>query len=362
MTQQPWGPPRQQQPWGQAQSGWQQPQWPQSGGWPAAPQRHTRPVPAGGYFAPPPPRRGNPLRTLFLVLSGLAAAAVLALVVVGLSTSTGESAYENEDYQVPPESASPPPLPEYPTTVEEALDALENNPLYASTMPVPIRCELPEGNTWEMSEDELDAFLTEQMACLTRAWQPPLTEAGWTEVRPPVTVYRDQVTSACGSLEGAEAVNAFYCPADQAVYFSTLMFEYLPDLRQPRVTELVMAHEYGHNVQARANILVPGSLLQANIDDEEVALEISRRTEVQADCLAGLFLHSTAQSLELTEAELASVDQALFNIGDDALSGDPDVVGNHGRGASRQLWGGRGYASSDVGVCNTFVAPASEVE
>ncbi|MVA76794.1 hypothetical protein GC722_12285 [Auraticoccus sp. F435] len=377
MTQSPWGQPPRQRPaqqWSNPPAPWGQPQWPAPG-----PQRGRPPAqwpgqpvwgqPTGGAPGPtfPPPRapqRPNPLRTLFLAMSALAVVALLGLIAVNVSGvgSSSDVAWANEDYQVPPETSSPPELPAYPTTFEEAYAALEENPLYSQQMPEPVRCELPPGEPAQMSDRELDAYFTEQMACLTRAWQPPTSAAGYVEVRPPVTIYRDQVTSGCGSMEGAEAVNAFYCPADQAVYFSTLMFEYLPDLREPRIAELVMAHEYGHNVQARTNLLLPAHILMANIDDEDAQLEISRRLEVQADCFAGTFFNSTHQSLQLTDQDFAAMEQALFNIGDDQLSGDPDVVGNHGRGASRQLWGERGWETTALSSCNTFTAPSGEVE
>ncbi|SDE02546.1 neutral zinc metallopeptidase [Auraticoccus monumenti] len=383
MTQQPWGPPAGQRPpapqrnvphsspWNaagpqQAPPGWNAPgQWPAQPSWGQQPQWGQQPLIRGpGGFAPPPRRRRNPLRTVFLAMCALAVVALGALVLVNLSGVGGsrEVAYENEDYEVPPESATPPALPDYPTTFDDAYVALEENPLYVQTMPEPVRCELPAGNPWEMGDDELDAYITEEMACLTRVWQPALNAAGWAEVRPQVTVYSDSVTSGCGSMQGEEAVNAFYCPADQSVYFSTLMFEYLPDLRQPNIAALVMAHEYGHNVQARSNLLIPGQLLVANTDDEGTQLELSRRLEVQADCFAGSFFTSTRTSLGLTEEDFAGMEQALFNIGDDQLTGDPDVVGNHGHGDNRQLWGARGWTSTALSVCNSFIAPSSEVE
>lgn len=389
MTQQPWGPPAGQRPpapqwnvprsspWNapgprQAPPGWNAPgQWPAQPQWGQQPQRGQQPqwgqrpvTRAPGGFAPPPRRRRNPLRSVFQAMCTLALLALGALVLVNLS-GTGTSsdvAYANEDYRVPPESANPPALPDYPTTFEEAYAALEENPLYVQQVPQPVRCELPAGNPWEMSDRELDDYITEEMACLTRSWQPPLNAAGWTEVRPTVTIYSDSVTSGCGSMQGEEAVNAFYCAADQSVYFSTLMFEYLPDLRRPNIAALVMAHEYGHNVQARSNLLIPGQLLVANTDDEDTQLELSRRLEVQADCFAGSFFTATRTSLELDEQDFAGMEQALFNIGDDQLTGDPDVVGNHGHGDSRQLWGERGWSSTDLSVCNAFTAPSSEVE
>ena len=48
-------------------------------------------------------------------------------------------------------------------------------------------------------------------------------------------------------------------------------------------------------------------------------------------------------------------------IGDDTLSGDPKVLGNHGLARSRKYWGTTGLLTSAVGKCNTFVAPPNLV-
>jgi uncharacterized protein len=45
-------------------------------------------------------------------------------------------------------------------------------------------------------------------------------------------------------------------------------------------------------------------------------------------------------------------------IGDDELSGNPDVVGNHGLARSRKYWGTIGLGTSGVGECNTFTVPS----
>lgn len=295
-------------------------------------------------------------------MAALAALAVVGLVIVNSTQGgPGDGEYANDNYQVPAETKNPPPLPEYPKTFDEAYALLEKNPLYSQQVPKPVRCEV-SGDPSTMSNSQLDAYLTEEMACLTRLWQPPLNAAGYTEVRPAVTVYSDRVTSACGTQSGNEAINAFYCAGDQQVYFSTLMFKALPDLKKPNVVTLVMAHEYGHNVQGRSNLLIPTKLIQSNIDDESESLELNRRLEVQADCFAGLFLGSAAQSLGLTSADFTTLEGALNNIGDDVLSGKKNIEGNHGWGANRQLWGSRGWSTVDIGQCNTFTAPAKEVQ
>ena len=45
-------------------------------------------------------------------------------------------------------------------------------------------------------------------------------------------------------------------------------------------------------------------------------------------------------------------------VGDDTMTGEPDVEGNHGLARSRVFWGSAGLGNSDIGTCNTFSAPA----
>ena len=44
-------------------------------------------------------------------------------------------------------------------------------------------------------------------------------------------------------------------------------------------------------------------------------------------------------------------------VGDDTITGEPDVDGNHGLARTREFWGTTGLGTSDIGKCNTFTAP-----
>src|SRR5690606_28053587 len=142
------------------------------------------PQPSGGFQ---PPRRPNPLRRVLAVMIGIAAVAMLGLILVNVVNRSSDVAYQNDDYQVPPPDRNPPPLPR-PETAEEAKQFVDANPIYDQTMPIPVRCELDPIDQ-NSSNDELEAHLNELMACLVRAWQPPVTAAGFEIVRPQVTIY-----------------------------------------------------------------------------------------------------------------------------------------------------------------------------
>jgi predicted metalloprotease len=317
-------------------------------------------VPQYGPTPPmPAPRRRNPLRFLLLVIIILGLATIVGLAISGLSSSSGTgsstAAYQNDDYQVPPPDTNPPPIP-LPQTYEQAEQLITNNPFYRQAVPVPVRCSSQPINVATASDAQLKSHFEGLMECLVRVWEPPVTNAGFIIVRPTVTIYGKELTTKCGKT----GVNAFYCTADQQVYYSNLLPQALPSTigNNKWTADIVMAHEFGHALQGRTGILVSGHALGQESGDEGTAAKYMRRLETQADCFSGMFVHSVSVSLGVQQQDVDGILAIYDTIGDDNLSGKPDVVGNHGLGRSREYWGNMGLANSEVGKCNTFIVPA----
>jgi predicted metalloprotease len=116
-----------------------------------------------------------------------------------------------------------------PDTYDEATQWTTANKIYNQSVPLPIRCEL-KPITDQSTDAELKTHLNDLMACLVRAWEPPVTAAGYQIVRPSVTIYGDSITTKCGKAGGG---NAFYCPADQQVYYSRTLPDVVADPRVP---------------------------------------------------------------------------------------------------------------------------------
>jgi uncharacterized protein len=137
-----------------------------------------------------------------------------------------------------------------------------------------------------------------------------------------VVLFRDAIDSACGSAQSA--TGPFYCPSDQKVYLDLGFFAEL-DQRFGAPGDFaqayVITHELGHHVQ---NLL--GFTDRAQQDRRSGPNSASVALELQADCFAGIWGHSAAQSGRFqaggVELEPGDADEALraaASIGDDRL-------------------------------------------
>jgi predicted metalloprotease len=173
-----------------------------------------------------------------------------------------------------------------------------------------------------------------------------------------LVLFRDQVESACGF--GQAASGPFYCPGDQKVYIDLSFYDEL----QRRfgapgefAQAYVLAHELGHHVQ---NLMgIEPQVRRAMQARPDMQNELSVRLELQADCLAGVWGHSTAQRQILETGDVESALNAAAAIGDDRIqrmSGgwvQPETF-THGSSAQRVQWFKRGLQSGDMKDCDTF--------
>lgn len=323
---------------------------------------------APGNFAPPPPptprKRGNPL---LAILGGLAFVLILGFFVVALSNylngggggggGGNDPSYHQVD-NVPAPDYNPPAIPQ-PKTYEQATTWLEKNALYKETVPVPTNCTVPYLDPTTASTTQLEDHLNQLTACLWGVWEGPMTKAGFQLPRPPSTVYTTAITTPCGK---ADLGNAFYCGADQHIYYAKNLPSILPPKirTKPFVTDAIMAHEFGHAIQARTGILISDKAWEEKAGEAEGRV-FSRRTEVQADCFAGLWVNAVAKASNLTSADFENLKFLFYNIGDDVLTGEPNYDGDHGLSKNREAWVTIGLSTDQIGKCNSYVAPKDSV-
>jgi hypothetical protein len=211
------------------------------------------------------------------------------------------------------------------------------------------------------AEDQRADFVKVVLASTEDVWTAVLPESGGRRYTPPrLVLFTDEVQSACGM--NSAAVGPFYCPADRRVYLDLGFFAELArrfgapgDFAQA----YVVAHEVGHHVQ---NLLGISDRVQAARSrmSEAAANHISVETELQADCLAGVWAFHANQTRHLLEAgDVEAGLRAASAIGDDRLQKEargrvvPESF-THGSSAQRVHWFQRGLSTGLVKDCDTF--------
>lgn len=173
-----------------------------------------------------------------------------------------------------------------------------------------------------------------------------------------LVLFREAYPSACGMAQ--EAIGPFYCPGDQKVYLDLSFFDELRSrFRAPGqfAQAYVIAHELGHHVQDLLGTLPKVHRLQQTRPDE--ANPLSVRLELQADCYAGIWGHTTAQRKLVDEADIEAALNAAAAVGDDRLQRmatgrvSPETF-THGTSAQRVQWFKRGFDSGELSACDTF--------
>jgi predicted metalloprotease len=173
-----------------------------------------------------------------------------------------------------------------------------------------------------------------------------------------LVLYRNELPSACG--EAQSATGPFYCPGDEKVYLDLSFFDELRSrFHAPGefAEAYVIAHEIGHHVQKLLGI--EGKVQRLRQSDPRQANPLSVRLELQADCFAGVWGHSTEQRKIVDEADVERGLQAAAAVGDDRLQKmatgrvSPESF-THGSSAQRTQWFKRGIDSGQVSACNTF--------
>ncbi len=220
----------------------------------------------------------------------------------------------------------------------------------------------PEASGPNTIDDEAEAFVSVVLADTEEVWAAAFAERGGAYRPPKVVLFTGAVRSACG--QASAAMGPFYCPRDAQVYLDVDFFRTLErDLgaRGDFAKAYVIAHEVAHHVQNLIGVMDETMALRQRASEAD-ANRISVMTELQADCLSGVWARGADAMFGVLEP--GDIDEALdaaSRIGDDALQRRaqgyvvPDSF-THGTSEQRRRWFREGYEDGRMEACDTFGA------
>ncbi len=209
-------------------------------------------------------------------------------------------------------------------------------------------------------EDQLGRFISAVLAQNEDVWSKVLPRDTGRPYEPPRLVIFDRVSrSGCGTADAR--MGPFYCPLDRRVYLDTSFFQEM----QRRLGgggdfayAYVIGHEVGHHIQNLLGILPRVQQMRERVSERE-SNALSVRTELQADCIAGVWAFHLNQARRLDQGDIEEALNTASAIGDDKLQrasqgyAVPDSF-THGSAEQRQRWFMTGFRSGTLKSCDTF--------
>ena len=209
------------------------------------------------------------------------------------------------------------------------------------------------------AEDRSAHLVSWTLDDVQQTWSTLLpAQTGKNYERAKLVLFRDYTQSGCGVAQSQ--TGPFYCPVDEKVYIDLGFWDELRRLGGSNADfaqAYVVAHELGHHVQDLLGIEQQVQRLSGQNPSERNSLSVD--LELQADCLAGVWAHSTAQRQIIHDADIATGMQAAAAVGDDHIQRvqrgavSPESF-THGSSAQRVGWFKRGLEQGTVAACNTF--------
>ncbi|TMR99310.1 neutral zinc metallopeptidase [Nonomuraea basaltis] len=235
--------------------------------------------------------------------------------------------------------------------------ALAKSPIYKTGKLGLETCE--EQKLESGSVDEVRGYLDAVLDCLNAAWEPKIKKAGFAFSKPKFQVItKIGAPTGCGGYPaGAQAL---YCSLNNKITF--LVTPGLVEEPGDLLPMVVIAHEYGHHIQQLTGMFKAMGGYSGK--SEATFLDAVRRFELQAECLAGVFIGNVWHSLDRRQTEF----DYIVKHGGTGL--DLSAIGvkvkgwgeqTHGSAANIGRWLKRGFDTESAGGCNTWKAPKSQV-
>ena len=173
-----------------------------------------------------------------------------------------------------------------------------------------------------------------------------------------LVLFRNATYSGCGQAQAA--TGPFYCPQDEKIYIDLSFWDELKRFGGSTAEfaqAYVIAHELGHHIQKLLGIEGRESRLAQQQPSQRNHLSVD--LELQADCFAGVWAHSTEQRGIVHPDDITQALSAAASVGDDHLQ---NMAGRavspeswtHGSSAQREQWFRTGLNAGTIDACSTF--------
>jgi predicted metalloprotease len=224
---------------------------------------------------------------------------------------------------------------------------LTANKLYRGGELQPGEC--PEREVKPNHVPSAKRYLRAVVACLNTSWGAYFKQAGLPFAKPRIG-FITKPRRYCGDKWGE--ASGMYCDSERR--FVVLLNDDLLEDPSDLFLFNLAAHEYGHHIQqltgmARAFNRYP-------YKGKRELNEQIRRNELQAECLAGVFMGSVWKSLDRTQEDWEIL-LDLKRDGGDEQSKERD----HGKGRTIAAWLDKGFRAISPAACNTWTVPSSKV-
>ena len=154
-----------------------------------------------------------------------------------------------------------------------------------------------------------DETLDKSIRYLISSWQ---SDKSLSDFAPPQVLpiaEGSRIYGGCGeNIGGMEIGGSAYCQATHTIYLVPQELGAFVEAFGPSAQAYVVAHEFGHAIQAAFSVELAGSA-----------------RELQADCLAGIMIASGSDALGIARDQVVAMASAAYAIGSDS----------HGTGAQR---------------------------
>jgi hypothetical protein len=220
------------------------------------------------------------------------------------------------------------------------------------------RSDQPHPPTGPDPDRELKDFVKFAMKDIQHVFETRFQAQGKPYRHAKLVLFTSAIDTGCG--RSSSAIGPFYCPADEQAYIDLSFYR---ELRQRFgapgnfAQAYVLAHEMGHHLQKLLGVEQRAQQLGRghNRNDSSV------RTELQADCFAGVWGHDAKGEGLLEAGDIEGAITAATAIGDDRLQKqagreiNPETF-THGTSAQRVRWFRTGFDTGRFEACDTFAA------